>query len=272
MAVYQSDTFTDTDGVLLSAHGGWTKDATTGDLKILSNKVTPSATTGTVGVYTANTAPESNSCTVRADITAASGVRGFVYGQCTGREADFCRFYTNLLTNFTIQVVIANVLTSSGVWGTPVNGTTYGLKLELVGGVSQKGYVDGVLRISLADSQLTAVGKGGIWISAVVDTGQIDNFSLETVSIGTEDVPDFMVTYDTDGLTMISSEDLITSWDTDGLTGISSDDLIISWVEEFIGSVAGPFREEIAVGSVHTRDITVVSKHTREIEFLSSLK
>ena len=187
MAQFLSDTFTDTDGVLLSAHtpdggGTWTKNsAYTPGAEIFANTV------GTIG-GTTNHYHSGTPASADYSVTATMALIGVVANGVTGRGETAARtFYHTEITsnNVVLRKAVAGAFTTLGTYtGTVANNDL--IKLDMVG-TTIRALQNGTERLSASDSAITATGKAGLWLKSsgvsLVTTITADDAGGTTVSI-----------------------------------------------------------------------------------------
>ena len=195
MAVFASDTFTDTNGTALGSHtsdvgSGWS-GGDTANLDIQSNKASPYTGTGPLIGLNATT-PASNEYDVEVDVqytgtyhgAATPGVCGrwtLAWSNGTGYRA---YIYNSVL--YLLRVASGSETTlGSYALSDPGAGVDVALKLE-IRDAAKKVYVGGVERISSADNTHTQTGGAGF---ALRGTGggplwRADNFVATDVAAG----------------------------------------------------------------------------------------
>lgn len=162
-----------------------------GDFYIVNNR----ALNRGVGYMYYNATPPVADYSVEADIVvftngASEGDAGLVGRANTASNSFYYCYINGSGTQLILAVMTNGTAVASNVYagsfpGSP-SGTTYRIKLELIGS-ALKAYADGVLRCSLTDTSLTAVGKVGIRAPANLSdtyTGKhIDNFVAYDASV-----------------------------------------------------------------------------------------
>ena len=175
-----SDSFTDTSGKLLAAHTGELAAAWT---RVLGTANATVSNEGRIFKATAGYSVDQNSLvqatpdyTVEADLVHKSVLTDDAMGVIGRYNTSSNTFYLAsweerdnswnlaLVTNGTIDY-LDYVLNQPAL----VTGQTYRLKLELVGS-ALKLYVNGVLKVSVTDTTLTAAGRAGIMTGRVATT------------------------------------------------------------------------------------------------------
>jgi hypothetical protein len=196
MAVFVSDSFTDTTGTALGSHTGetgatWTKHPDySGDAVISDANRVRSSSAGGVVIYYASGTPTSAEYDVEADlvvkdvVNAISGVQGRMNTVTGDNHYDFRYNYFSL--QWSLHRYVAGVETLLGTYSQTLSDEqSYALKLELRD-AAKKCYVDGVERISSADNAVTAAGKAGLLMyrDAVGNTVglHLDNFVATDLS------------------------------------------------------------------------------------------
>ncbi len=190
------DTFTDTPNLLLSSHTGetgatWTKHPSyvNGNNSYISNANRMRG--GGDSLYYASGVPATADYDVQADLcgmaqnASTTGVAGRV--STTGDTAYRVVFDVPNTGGYVLQKVNAGVVTQLawiGPWqwgGNFADGSTHTVKLQMRG-TSIKVFVDGVERLSVTDSSITAAGRAGVYTRSysMTDTWgvHIDNFTV----------------------------------------------------------------------------------------------
>jgi hypothetical protein len=180
MTVFVSDTFTDTDGVLLENHapetgGAWLRRLGFSSVQIDSNAIEP---TGSGWIfYTNSEAPGGNEYEVQLDVTT-SGVQGLLV-----RFVDLSNYYNVYLFDALNQWVLikrvggTSTQIASLIEAAPA--TPYEMKLECLT-ATKKLYVDDVEKMSTADDELQDTGLAGLVAGNFAPT-KIDNFIANDV-------------------------------------------------------------------------------------------
>jgi hypothetical protein len=190
-----SDPLTDTNGTALSAHafpGGysWTQDlATSGDITINSNRINTIASSGGAVFYSATAIPSSADYTVRAVLDwSPGGSTQFV--DLIGRESHVGvgdRYYARFnpaVPRWELTKSVSGTDTVIGTWNT---GGATPTTVELVmSGTTISFKADGTTQISVTDSAVSAIGRGGLGYpsSAASSTAipQITTFEMDATS------------------------------------------------------------------------------------------
>lgn len=171
MATFLNDTFTDTDGTLLSAHTGelgatWTIHPTqTTTIQVVSNRVRSSSTSATVAWYYASGTPATADYDVEVVVYVASSTAEFSLGgrldTVAGTQYEMQAQGTSSV--YRLRRVINGTSTTIGsAANTFVPGTSVTMKLEMRGD-QISAYADGVRIIGpITDTNITAVGKAGL--------------------------------------------------------------------------------------------------------------
>ena len=201
---FASDTFTDTDAVLLQNHAGelgatWTKGPnwSASSIKIKTNRIRGNASGA--NVYYASGVPASADYTVEADYVTldasptqagvmahmvTSGSDYFVWGQW---DAGYWRIYQRV--NGGGATVIGNQVSH-----TPQSGHTYHITLQLVGTAVTMTVTDGETTIAVctATTSVTNAGRAGLeCTNAPGDTtgARLDNFAATDYGVPDELTP-----------------------------------------------------------------------------------
>jgi hypothetical protein len=172
MAIFVSDTFTDTDATALDSHTGETgatwHDHNTGGNKMVvdANRIHGGASAGSL--FYASGTPASADYTVEADFVFLSqativGITGRVVA--TNDTGQWNGYYLRHRAFFGWQLFVssAGALTQLGTTIGPElsAGQTKRGKLEMIG-TAIKAYVDGVEIISVTDATHSTAGKAGV--------------------------------------------------------------------------------------------------------------
>jgi hypothetical protein len=176
VAIFVSDTFTDTDATKLENHapevgGVWLRRSGRGPgVKVTSNTV--SAGNSKLYRYTNAAVPGASEYTVDADFTligASSEVWGLI-GRFVDSNNFYAAYYSDADDTYYLEKTVLGVsevlASSSGA---------YTGSLELQDG-SQKLYLDSVEELSATDTALTSAGFAGIVMSATSSDATCDNF------------------------------------------------------------------------------------------------
>ena len=183
MAVFVQDSMTATNWSNLVSHVGqvgasWTNHPVLSGAYYMYDNRTHCGVTG--AVYASGVPADAN-MTVECDYlvntkdVAASGIAARM---STSAATMYYTYY--LGTELVLAKMVAGTITSLGsdVTNLMTNGNTYRLKLECIG-TAIKVYVNGVEKISVTDSSITAAGRAGLRSSGASDKGtgkHIDNF------------------------------------------------------------------------------------------------
>lgn len=189
---FASDSFTGTPVTELSAYNaswskqsGFTVDAFIG---VDSGTYVIVASDSAYGVYVRSESPASADYSVFCDVTrraVASAVpqMGVVGRAQSGTGTFYAFFHLDSLNETRIYKCVSGTFTQlgSGYSLTLTTGVAVNLELRMSGS-SIKGFVDGVERISVTNTDISGAGKAGIIgykmrVSGSQDTGQIDNFN-----------------------------------------------------------------------------------------------
>jgi hypothetical protein len=185
-----SDTFTGTSGTLLSAHTGeigatWTKHPSYTGNAYISNVNTERGNANSL--YYASGIPNTADYDVQADFvgTVSLANRIGIAGRINTSTNTYYRL-TYSVPNSAYQLELINAGTVSllqsanpGYWNSNFDsGQTHNVKLQMRG-TSIKVFVDGVERISVTDSTITAAGRAGVY------TGSYDNSDTWGIHIDT---------------------------------------------------------------------------------------
>lgn len=202
MAKFVQDTFTDTNGTLLQNHTGeigatWAKyPGFTDDSEIQSNRLKAVSDQANTRYY-ASGIPSIADVVAQVDVITANDPGGV--------DSDFAGLLLRADPNVAAgsdqyYVTFANMTTilAGNVWtmsklvggsytelGTYISGlsatTTYVLNLKCVG-TAISSWIDGVERISVTDSDITAAGRAGLMLYDK-DLIQLDNFNADDFSL-----------------------------------------------------------------------------------------
>lgn len=170
---FAADTFTDADNTLLSAHTGeigatWTKHPQSGggDMKVSGNRLAGSVAAD-YSFYTPSGTPAGADYDVQAtlrtngDTASVAAVMGrFDTTALTGYRA----MYSGFSGTWVLSKFVAGSQVDLGTYAVAATADTdYDVKLEMRGSAI-KVYIDGVERISVTDSAVTAAGTAGVEI------------------------------------------------------------------------------------------------------------
>jgi glycerophosphoryl diester phosphodiesterase len=191
MAQFASGTFTGTDGTELTTHdANWINRTRSGAENCVLTNANRVRGPVNANEYYHSGSPASADYSVEADIYVASSP-GNVSASLIGRASTtvgsgyFATLYGASGLRLYKQVGGAFTLLNTYAF-TIVAGTTYHVKLEMIG-TAIKVYLDGVQRISVTDSAVTAAGKSGVRFANLGSTSNnttnyhIDNFSADDV-------------------------------------------------------------------------------------------
>jgi len=187
--IHRQDTFADTDGTTVGAHsptggaGAWStgyNPTGTSDLRVKSNRVLATVTSGgPVGCTVESwlTGSSNADCAAEVDAHVYSVVSGAsIVVTCRNSGASFgarnqYRVAFNDAGTLTLSKLVAGTYTSLGTYaaGAPTAGNTYTLRVEAIG-TTIKAYLNGVERISVTDSDVTAGGGLGLQITCPTAT------------------------------------------------------------------------------------------------------
>lgn len=182
MAVFVSDTFTETSDTDLTSHTGetgasWTLANGYSDSPVVNgaNDVCMSGDSASAAAY-ASGEPATAEYDVEAD------VKNLWYrsGGITGRHQTGANTYYMLRAHnskFELYKVVNGSFSLLGQDTTTLTyGQEYSIKLE-IRDATKKAYVDGVEKLSSTDNAITAAGRAGIRFSTSGSLSQIDNFT-----------------------------------------------------------------------------------------------
>ncbi|MDO8521174.1 MAG: hypothetical protein Q7S52_03595 [bacterium] len=192
MASFASDTFTDTDGVLLQDHTSdsghaWAESGGAGnDLVINSNRINP-ATNGSLALYYISATSANADYDVQADfkVSASDNVSALLSGRvATGTETGYgVRFSGG---TWTLYSFVTGTVTSLGTYtGDVPSSTAKTVKLQMRG-TAIAVFIDSVSRISVTNSAVTAAGRAGVgsYFSDTSALRYLDNWSATDVPPG----------------------------------------------------------------------------------------
>lgn len=165
------DVFTDTDNVLLQSHTGsqgatWTRHPSyAGDAQI-SNANRLHASSGTTALYYASGSPLTADYNVAGFLrkrSATSGAAGIVGRASTSVDTHYLARYDDNVDEWRLYKYVTGTPTQlgSGFAQALTTDQDYWVRLEMRG-TSIKVYVDGVERVAVTDSSITAAGKAGV--------------------------------------------------------------------------------------------------------------
>lgn len=190
---FVTDSFTDADNTLLSAHTGelgatWTKKwYSSFNAKIISNQLRSAYLNCT---WYASGTPASAEYDVEAKyVSGLIGPNDFI-GPAGRMSTTADTFYTAgaaYTGGYKLLKCVAESFTLLGSYGTSAGNTV--VKLE-IRDAAKKLYVDGVERVSSSDNAITAAGKAGFYNYDQYNSGLlIDNFSASDPSGGATYAP-----------------------------------------------------------------------------------
>ncbi len=189
MAVFVSDTFTDTNGRTLAAHipdigGDWVKGGGRNvDLEIQSNAVVNTSLKNALMFYTNAANPGSLNHDVQMDVTIGVGDESSRGNGLVGRYTDannyYYGWYREQASIYELFKRVDGQVTSLDTLSEGLDTGTFEFKLELTSTPTQKFYLDDAEKLSATDSALTNIGHVGM-IAKRVDVDQSrDNFLAE---------------------------------------------------------------------------------------------
>ncbi|MDQ3222387.1 MAG: hypothetical protein M3Q75_02790, partial [Gemmatimonadota bacterium] len=193
--VFLSDTFTDVEGTLLSAHTGetgatWTQHPTqTATAEIAANRARSSATTNAVALYYASGMP----ATADYDVEAVGYVASSVNECSVAGRMDTTVYTLYEFGMFSSSYVLSKITNGSrSILGSVSNTFTAGesvtIKLEMRGN-QISGYANGVLVIGpITDATITASGRAGLRFSGA--SSDTTSFHLNSIT-----ATDYLVQY-----------------------------------------------------------------------------
>jgi hypothetical protein len=189
MGYFVRETFTDADDTLLQSHTGelgatWTKHPSyTGDTAITSNRARAGSGTTYAVYYSSGTTPGAD-YDVLGDFRVVTATAGSAFDEVglmgrmdTTADTYYAAYHVPGNTDeWWLYKGVAGVFTQLGTYAQALSAsTTYAGKLEMRGSAI-KFYVDGVERISVTDSAITAAGKAGL---QTVDTSATTGIHLD---------------------------------------------------------------------------------------------
>lgn len=192
MSNIATDTFTDADTTLLTAHtpnvpgsGTWSALHGATDAYISSPANVVSGT-GSFGVYGCPGTPPSADYAASIDfkVVGAASAIGYVGARFTAGGNGYIFGYSyhaaNLWELFKLNWAASNTLLASSAV-TLADSTTYTLKIT-VSGTTISGYVNNSLVCTATDSDIGSAGQAGIWVEAASTANTLDNFSWDTLT------------------------------------------------------------------------------------------
>jgi len=192
MSQFCQDSFTDAAGTLLESHTGetgatWTKNSafSTGSAAITAaGRLRGNAANG---VYYESGVPASADYDVEADFYVASnaGGAGIIGRSSTTAATYYYLDYIQSTGNWSLASLVNGSIVQSVTFAQTLTlGQIYHLHL-VMRGTAILGYINGVLRLQLTDSNISAAGRAGVYFqeSDTDSTGyHLDNFSGATVA------------------------------------------------------------------------------------------
>lgn len=205
MAIFVSDTFTDTSGTALPSHTGetgatWTRHGSYA-ADIVVSDANRARGTGTAALNYASGTPASAEYDVEADLRCVSNLsfNGVCGRVATGADTTYIARFFNA-NGWQLLKLVAGVATTLGTDttdGTTLTvGSTYALKLE-IRNAAKKLFIGGAERLSSADNAITAAGQSGVRGSGGSNTTgyHLDNYVATDLSGGGVVIPVFMAQY-----------------------------------------------------------------------------
>lgn len=200
MAIFGSDTLTNTAGTTLQAHtasdgGTWAKHPVSAVDAIFSDANRIRVSSNSFAGYTHSGTPANADYDVEATIiqrSTANAVAGVKGRSDTTARTHYMWRYNNATVRWELYILNAGSATLIGSFSETLTiDQSYTIKLEMRG-TTIKGYVDGVERASVTNSTITAAGKAGVWVEG--NTGNtaglhLDNFVATDTSGGA--IPQF---------------------------------------------------------------------------------
>lgn len=193
-----TDTFTDTSDTALASHtpdqgGTWVQHSsfTLGTAVISNaNRCRETTSQNEVTVYYNNAAPAAADYDVIVTIRTVSvlGIGGVIGRASSSANTMYSFFYSVSDGQYMLNRIVAGTTTTIGTFTTTLSvSTNYVLKLEMRA-AAIKCYVDGVERISVTDSNITAAGFAGIRVRAGAGGGS-DSAGIHLDDFSAADVP-----------------------------------------------------------------------------------
>lgn len=192
MAIYISDTFTDTNGTAIASHtpdvgGAWN---TSGGITIQSNQLI-CGQFNSGHPYNSTTSMASADYEVLADVVwsvAADGnadMAGVIGRFNTAASDYYCAYYNTTGASWHLSKFISGGETSLGTSAmTYVQGQTHALTLRMQGSTITM-LVDGTSLVSVTDATLTLKQNVGIYMEDVVSQAQrLDNYVVQDIVSG----------------------------------------------------------------------------------------
>ncbi len=182
-APLRTDLFTGTDGTSIASHtpdggGTWSTVFASGgtgpDLRIKSNRVLPTISSGaptstTVQSWLSGSSNADCAAEVDAYVYSVTGSSVMVGCRVTGANTSVAYLYRAVLADdgtLTLSKIVNGSYTVLGTYsaGTLTVGSTYTVRVEAIG-TAIKAYINGVQRISVTDSSVTAGGGLALFVS-----------------------------------------------------------------------------------------------------------
>ena len=189
MTVFVSDTMSDTNGTLLSAHtpdtgGTWVKRSGTGDFEIQSNQARITAS-DTFVYYTNAATPGNAEYDVTSDWVVASNESTTIglLGRLIDSSNFYHVFYKDLTNTYTLRKKVSGSFTILDTLIESLSVATHAAKLE-IRDASKKLYIDTIEKLTSADDVLTDAGNAGVHmqnLSGAVTSIEHDNFVADDV-------------------------------------------------------------------------------------------
>lgn len=196
MAIFVSDSFTDTDSTALQSHTGetgatWTKHASGLGADAIINNNQLAFTDAAGAEYYASGTPASAEYDVEADVVVVDTTRDSAVGVLGRVDTSALTWYladhVGSLNQWRLFRRVNGSFTSLGSFSQDLtNATTYELKLE-IRDAAKKLYVDGVERISNADDNVKPAGRAGVRLDSTpgnTDGMRLDDFVATDLSVG----------------------------------------------------------------------------------------
>jgi hypothetical protein len=174
VATFLNDTFTGASGTTLTAHPGetgatWTKHGSSGagTMALSDANRLRVGTTGGVIIYYSSGTPAGPDYEVFGPVVAVTAGTTRVIG-VTGRmdtvaNTYYAAFYDGANNRWELRAVVAGVVTTLGTFAQAmVNGTSYEVRLRMAGSRISL-LVDGVERVIVTDTSITAAGRAGVF-------------------------------------------------------------------------------------------------------------
>lgn len=200
MSTVVQDTFTDSNGTLLTAHTGeagaaWANHPSySGTFQIASNRARSSAADGTVNGAYASGVPATAEYDVSATFVIVSAINSgnlAAAGICGRIDTSNNTLYQVSLTEGTgwrLHKFVGGIATQLGSTVTQAlnNGNTFSVKLE-IRNATKKLFVNSVEKISSSDNAITDTGRAGLRGRWATDSGgyHYENVLVEDLATGT---------------------------------------------------------------------------------------